>query len=139
VALPPLLILADQQEYRAYFENHYVNGPPVITFDGIRAAFYPETFDHAFFRDSTPTAGDKACFDLFRAQRMNWIRAILGDPGMEIYRRVMPNRKVRRIALESSTPYAVIIEMRRHNSIFITAYRVDSRRALSRMRSNPPW
>lgn len=135
---PPLLILADQDEYRDYFDKHYVHGPPVTTFDGIRVVFYPQHFGHAFFRDSTPTAGDKAHFDVFRAQRMNWIPAILGDPAMEVYRRVMPNRKVRRIALEPSTPYAVVIEMRRHNGVFITAYKVDSG-PLQKMRGNPRW
>lgn len=139
--LPPLLILADEDEYHAYYDTHYVNGPPVTTFDGIRVAFYPENFRHAFFRDSTPTSRDKAHFDVFRAQRMNWIPAILGDPAMEI-RRDMRKPKVRRKALEPSTPYVVIIQPDRRNPTrarFITAFRVDSVSALSKIRSNPPW
>jgi hypothetical protein len=139
--LLPLLVLPDDRNYRAHFEAQYCRAP-VLTFDGIAVQFFPEMFDHAFYRDSSPTAQDKAVFDLQRAQRMDWIRAVLADPSVELYRRVMPNSKVRRIALESTTLYTVIIQMDPRSSSrarFITAYVVDSASALAKMRANPRW
>jgi hypothetical protein len=73
---------------------------------------------------------------------MGWIKAVLGDPVLELYRRVMPGSKVRRIALEPATRYAVVIQMDPGNPLrarFITAYVVDSASALSKMRSNQKW
>jgi len=139
--LPPLLSLPNEAAYRAYFEAQYCS-TPVVTFDGIAVRFFPEMFDHAFYRDSSPTARDKANFDLKRAQRMDWIRAVLKDSSLELYRRVMPNSKVRRIALEPSTRYAVIMQIDSRNprrARFGTAYVVDSASALMKMRSNPRW
>ena len=139
--LPPLLSLPDEAAYRTYFEVQYCN-TTVVTFDGITVQFFPETFNHAFYRDSSRTAKDKARFDLKRAQRMAWIRAVLEDSSLELYRRVMSNSKVRRIALELSTPYAVIIQIDSrnvHRARFITAYVVDSPSALMKIRSNPRW
>jgi hypothetical protein len=108
--LPPLLTLPNEESYRAHFHAEYCCAP-VVTFDGIAVRFFPEMFDHAFYRDSSPTARDKANFDLQRAQRMNWIKAVLEDPTLEVYRRVMPDSKVRRIALEPTARYAVIIQI----------------------------
>ncbi len=99
--LPPLLTLPDEAGYRAHFEAEYCCAP-IVTFDGIAVRFFPEMFDHAFYRDSSPTAKDKANFDRQRAQRMTWIRNVLEDPALAVYRRVMPNSKIRRIAMEST-------------------------------------
>jgi hypothetical protein len=73
---------------------------------------------------------------------MDWIKAVLEDPALEVYRRVMPDSKVRRIALEPATRYAVIIQVDPSNPLrarSITAYVVDSASALSKMRSNQKW
>jgi hypothetical protein len=141
MSLPPLLVLPGEEDYRAYFVTQFCR-TSVATFDGITVRFFPEMFDHAFYRDSSPTAGDKANFDLQRAQRMCWIKSILADHTMELYKRVMPNRKVRRIALEPTTPYVVIIQIDSRDpsrARFVTAYVVDSLRALQKMRANPRW
>lgn len=139
--LPRLLTLPAEKDFRAHFEARYCKSR-VSTFDGITVQFFPAMFDHAFYRDSSPTAHDKAIFDLQRAQRIDWIGAVLADPGVELYRRVMANSKVRRIALEPTTPYVVIIQMDSKSPLrarFITAYIVDSADALANMRSNPRW
>jgi len=139
--LPPLRSLPNEAAYRAYFQAQYCNAT-TVTFDGITVRFFPGMFDHAFYRDSSRTAKDKANFDLRRAERMDWIRAVLEDSNLELYRRVMPNSKVRRIALEPTTPYAVIIQIDSHNASrarFITAFVVDSPSALNKMRANPEW
>jgi hypothetical protein len=139
--LPPLRSLPNEVAYRVYFQAQYCNAT-VVTFDGITVRFFPDMFDHAFYRDSSRTAKDKANFDLRRAERMDWIRAVLEDSNLELYRRVMPNSKVRRIALEPTTPYAVIIQIDSHDASrarFITAFVVDSSSALNKMRANPKW
>jgi hypothetical protein len=67
---------------------------------------------------------------------------MLEDPTLELYRRVMPNSEVRRIALEPTAHYAVIIQIASRDPLrarFITAYVVDSASALAGMRSNPKW
>lgn len=140
MSLPALLTLADEASYRAHFNARYCN-VSIVTFDGVAVQFFPKMFDHAFYRDSSPTARDKVIFDLQRAQRMDWINAMLANPSMELYRRVMPNLKVRRIALEATERYAVIIQMGKNSSQarFTTAYIVDSNSALAKMRSNPRW
>ena len=142
MGLPPLLLLPGEQAYRQRYMKEYVLGGPIVTFDGLGVAFYPEQFDHAFFRDSSLKAKDKAIFDLRRAERMPWIRAALCDPCAELYRRPMSNKKVHRIALLDSMRYAVIIQIRdakQTRARFLTAYVVDSEGALKNMRGNPRW
>jgi len=139
--LPPLLHLPDEAAFRAHFEAEYVCGLPVVTYDGIRIRFYANQFDHAFYTSSTPKSG-KDTFNLDRAQRMDWIRVVATDPGMEVYRRVMPGGKVRRIMLEPRKQYVVVCEILSSDptqAVFITAYSVTSKSALAKMRSNPRW
>jgi hypothetical protein len=139
---PPLLKLPGEDEYRAHYRTVYVNGGPVVTFDGMEVSFFPEQFAHSFYRDSTPTAKDKAHFDRERAERMDWIGAVLRDSAAEVYRREMDNSRRHRIALWLHERYAVIVQIRRNrpnSARFITAYVVDSNRALAKMRGNPRW
>jgi len=139
--LPPLLCLPDEARYKQHFIDNYVNGPRILTFDGIRVRFFQDNFAHAFYRDSNRWTKDKAIFDRARAERMDWIGAVLRDPTVELYRRVIGN-KVRRIALDATENYVVIIQLSNSNATqarFITAYIVDSNSALRRMRSNPIW
>lgn len=141
MTLPPLLNLPTIEDYRHHYEEVYCRSG-IMTFDGIKVRFFPESFTHAFFRDSSRRAKDKAVFDRRRAERMDWIRAILLDPHAELYKRVMPDGKIRRIALAPAVHYAVIIQMnpnRPDEARFITAYVVDSGSALQNMRANPRW
>jgi len=86
-------------------------------------------------------SGTKDRFDLVRAEHMDWISAVLCDGTAELYRRFMPNRKLRRIALVSSEDYAVVTEVERNErrAQFVTAYVVNSAVALGKMRNNPRW
>lgn len=141
MSLPPLLKLKSENEYREYFIATYVKGARVKMFDGILVDFYPEAFEHAFYRDTTRTSHDKGRFDRKRAERMDWIRSALLDEMAEVYRRDMGN-KIRRITLLAEPRYAVITQLNPKDtsrSRFITAYLVDSDLALSKMRSNPKW
>ncbi|MCD6100299.1 hypothetical protein DRQ11_00240 [candidate division KSB1 bacterium] len=143
MALPPLIIFPTEAEYRTYFINKYVGqANSVITFDGITVRFFRENFNHAFFTSSSRKFPRKDQFDRSRAERIDWIKHVLEDPAMEVYRRVMPNGKVRRIVLEPTTPYAVIIQIDPKDCTqarFITAYIVNSSSAVKKMRSNPKW
>lgn len=139
--LPPLLKLKGEKEYRDYFIATYVKGAQVLTSDGIVVDFYPEAFEHAFYRDTTRDSHDKGRFDRKRAERMNWIRFALLEKHAEVYRRDMRN-KIRRITLLARQRYAVITQLNPKDtsrSRFITAYIVDSDSALAQMRSNPKW
>ena len=78
---PPFLHYKSNQEYRKHFELVYCRGP-VLTFDGIPVRFRKRDFDHAFFE----TVNNKDdTFSVKRAQRMDWIKAALQDPGAERY------------------------------------------------------
>ena len=139
IALPPLLHFQYISAYRSHFIRHYCN-TQIKTFDKIVVRFFPENFNHAFYRDSSPMAKDKSNFDTDRAQRVDWIKAVLADPNVEIYQRVMQNAKIRRIALEPTIPYVVIIQIDTRNSFFakfVTAYVVSSQSVLGKIRSNP--
>jgi hypothetical protein len=86
-------------------------------------------------------SGKKDKFDRVRAERMDWISLVLSDGNVELYRRLMPDRKLRRIALFSSESYAVITQVERNGNRaqFVTAYTVNSAAALGKMRSNLTW
>ena len=139
--LPALRRLPDAEAYRAYFESEYVNGPSVVTADGITVQFYWDQFDHAFYKDSSRGGGDKTLFDQQRAERIDWIRALLAAPKAERYRRVVDG-KVRCLTLDTATSYAAIIQLqgkKARRARFVTAYVANSASALAKMRSNPPW
>ncbi len=141
MVLPPLLMLGDEAAYRKHWLQNYVDSSPLTTFDGIAVRFFPEAFDHAFFKDSITRSSAKDTFDFERARRMDWIASVLGNSSTELYRRLMSNGKTRRIALVTSKRYAVIIQLGavRKPARFITAYLVDSESALKNMRANPKW
>lgn len=139
---PPLLVLPDEAAYRRHYLQSMCQAGTIATFDGITVQFFPEQFNHAFFRDSSSGVKDKARFDWNRAQRMNWIGEVLIDPSAELYRSLMHTRHIRRIALWLPERYVVIIELRKKQparAAFVTAFVVDSDSALAKIRSNPRW
>ena len=117
MSLPPLLNLKDSSAYRDYYLKNYCN-KRIFTFDGIPVKFFPEKFEHAFYRDSARGVHDKANFNIDRAKRMDWIKAVLSDRKAELYLRQMSESTMRRIAIvpTSGYPYAVIIHFDRLNS-----------------------
>lgn len=139
--LPPLLVLADEAAYKAHWIQEYVTPGSVKTFDGIDVRFFARNFDHAFFTEVVRGSGKKDKFDRVRAERMDWISLVLSDGNVELYRRLMPDRKLRRIALVSSESYAVITQVERNGNRaqFVTAYTVNSTAALGKMRNNLTW
>ncbi len=140
--LPPLVILPDEATYEQYFRREYINKSPITTFDGIDVWFFGHNFKHAFYVKSSREPGArKDAFSEERARRMGWIRAVLVNPGAEVYRRKMPHGKINRIALLPIERYAVIIQVEKSmkKANFITAYNVTSDSAYQNMRRNPVW
>ncbi len=139
--LPPLLVLPDESAYKAHWIQTYVKPGSLRSFDGIDVRFFEMNFVHAFFTEGDRGSGKKDKFDQVRAERMDWISVVLSDGTVELYRRLMPDRKLRRIALVSSQRYAVIIQVERNVSRaqFVTAYTVNSAGVLAKIRSNLTW
>ena len=50
MAIPDFLSLSSEEEYRQFFIDNYCNKSPILTWDGLPVMFYPEMFDHAFFK-----------------------------------------------------------------------------------------
>jgi len=138
MGLPPLLLLPGEQAYRAHYEAQYVRRT-VKTFDGIPVRFYADQFEHAFYGRAVHR-GPKTALDLARAQRMDWIGWCLGNDSLELYRRRVKG-DLRRLVLEPSTPYVVVIEVRAGGTygVFITAYVADDASTLPKIRSNNRW
>ncbi len=142
MALPPLLHVADEAAYRVHFAATLQGVPnAIVTHDGIDVVLYARNFDHAF---SAPAGrwSKTRVFNAARASYMDRIRPVLEDHAMEQYRRVMPDGKTRKLILEPSAPFVVVIQPELANptkAAFITAYPVASVKALSKIRSNPTW
>ena len=48
--LPKLLTYETEEEYKQHYIEHYCNSSPIMTFDEIPVMFYPERFEHAFYK-----------------------------------------------------------------------------------------
>jgi len=137
LAYPPLVQYQTELEYRRHFEHVYCCGP-IQTFDGIEVRFRKSMFDHCFF-ESVYSKDDT--FSPRRAERVDWIKAALEDPGAEL-RMGWDNKKKRpandrRVAIVMGD-YVVIIRIRGAKADFITAY-VATGRTIGKIRSHPLW
>jgi hypothetical protein len=128
VPYPPLIHYASEAEYRSHFERVYCCGV-VTTFDGIAVRFRKQDFDHCFF-ESSRRDGKKDAFSPLRAQRIDWIKAALEDPGSEMYvgwdnakKRFSKNRRV--VIVMGDYVVAILITGS-GKGIFITAYVADT-------------
>lgn len=143
MSVPPLLSLPDEAAYRRHFDRAYVHGSPVVSPDGIIVRFYPERFDHAFYKKSSRQARRKDTFDFQRAERMDWIRAVLTDPCVERYRDIRKSKGLWCVVVEPTTPYVVVFQlMKAHppQARFITAFVVDKPwEYLLKVRRMPWW
>ena len=137
MALPPLVYYQTALEYRRHFERVYCRGP-IITFDGVQVRFRKGMFDHCFF-ESVQSKDDT--FSARRAERIEWIRAVLQDPNAEL-REGWDNikkrpAKTRRVAIVVDS-YVVIIRIRGRKADFVTAF-VATGRSIAKIRTNPRW
>ena len=146
--VPPLLNLSDEADYRRHFDLSYVRGSAVVTPDGIWVRFYPEQFDHAFYDHayhgkSSPQAQRRDTFDFQRAERMDWLRAVLTDPSVERYRDIRHSKGFWCVVVEPTTPYVVAFKLMKRQppqARFITAFVVDRPwEYLQKVRRMPTW
>ena len=142
MALPPLLNLADEAAYRAHFAATLQGAMnAIVTHDGIEVVLHDHNFGHAFGAPLKKWSKQRV-FNAGRASCMDWIRPVLEDGAMEQYRRVMADGAIRKIVLEPSATFVVVIQPELADptkAAFITAYPVTSAKALTKIRSNPGW
>lgn len=138
MAYPPLVHYVTEQEYRDHFERVYCQAP-IQTFDGIDVRFQKRQFDHSFF-ESVNSNDDT--FSIQRAERIDWVKAALEDPGVELYlgydNKKKKPAKDRRVAIVMGDHVVVIQVYRAGRARFITAF-VAGRRAIYKIRNNPVW
>lgn len=138
MAYPPLVHYQTEQEYRSHFERVYCHGC-IQTFDNIEVRFHKRQFDHCFF-ESVNVKDDT--FSQLRAERVDWIKAVLEDPNAEL-RLGWDNEKKQpandqRVAIVVGN-YVVIIRLFRPTKAeFVTAF-VAGPRTIRQIRTNPLW
>lgn len=137
MAYPALVNYQTELEYRRHFERVYCQGT-IQTFDGIKVRFRKQQFDHCFF-ESIACKDDT--FSIKRAERVDWIKAVLEDENVEL-RLGWDNKKKRaandrRVALVVDG-YVVVIRIRGSRASLITAFVANSK-SIEKIRTNPLW
>ena len=137
MCLPALVDYSTELEYRQHFERIYCRGA-IQTFDGINVRFRKSMFDHCFF-ESVSSKDDT--FSQKRAERIDWIKAVLADRNAEL-REGWDNKKKRsakdrRVAIVVEC-YVVIIRIRGNRADFVTAF-VAGSKTIQKIRTNPLW
>lgn len=145
MALPKLLKYSTEQEYKNHYIENYCNTSPIYTFDGMPVMFYPETFEHAFYKRTRKSwRAPKDRFSKERAKRLDWIKHVLQDPS------IVPRKgydkstglydNTRRVAFLNEENYLVVIYINdKGQGKFITAYLVDNDTAAEKIRNSPKW
>ncbi|MFO8084295.1 MAG: hypothetical protein R6U27_08260 [Desulfobacterales bacterium] len=140
---PPLVHYTSVDEYREHYKRIYCQGS-IQTFDGIRVHFSPERFRHVFF-ESTSRDGRKDAFSFVRAQRIDWIKATLGNLGAELFEGWDKQRRRydarRRVAVIYEN-FVVVIKMsvKKNGKLkanFVTCYQADN--SIGKIRNSPGW
>lgn len=144
MALSELLFLSSEAEYKAYFIKNYCNVSPIATFDGLPVMFYPDMFEHAFYkRTEARWKAPKDRMDLDRCQRMNWIKDVLNDDtiiprqGYDKAHNRYDNNS--RVAFLGPNDYIVVIRKAGETWRFVTAYLVDNEWAKRKIMASPAW
>lgn len=143
--LPKLLEYSTEEEYKTYYIENYCNASPINTYDGIPVMFYPETFEHAFYKRTQKSwKAPKDSFFIERGKRLDWIKFVLQDPS------ITPKKgydkangsydNSRRVTFMNSENYLVVIYLnKKGEGKFITAYVVDNDKAAEKIRNSPNW
>ena len=138
-----LLDLASIEEYREYFESNYCDPlKPVLTFDDIWVRFFPDMFDHAFFKSARRREKDKSLFSEERAVRMGWIRTALEDPNAVLKigwdKESNSYDNDRRVAFVNGNYVVIIVLVAEDRARFITAYVADND-TIKKILEGPDW
>ena len=143
MGLPPLLKLPGEVQYREHFRQHYVGGRNVVTTaDGMDVHFHESSFDHAFYTTFQRGSGLKDLFAIERAERMDWLRAVLQAPSVPSHRDTRTKGKLRRVFLEASVSYVVVVQADRKRpsrAYFVTAYVADRPGTVPKIQQMPRW
>ena len=139
MAMPPLLLLPDEVDYRAHFRANCCG--TVITHDGIEVKIRHKDFDHCCFGSSMKN-DIKDFFSTARAERIEWIAAALQDATLPMYVGWNRKKKVedpsRRVTVVLPD-FAVIIGLTKPDrAVFVTAYVIDAATA-AQMQSHAVW
>lgn len=142
---PPLLKYEKEEAFKNHYIENYCNKSPITTFDGINVYFYPEKFEHSFYRrKEAKWKAEKNEFDVKRGERMDWIKYVLQDStikpkqGYDHARRRYD--KKRRVAFLSQENYLVVISLDKEGKgKFVTAYLIDNDEAAMKIRTSPDW
>lgn len=143
--LPALLAYTSEEEYKQHYIANYCKDLSISTFDGIPVRFYPEAFEHAFYKRSVKKwSAEKDMFSIERAERMDWIKSVLSDPDI-IPKKGYDKAKdsydnSRRVTFITPENYVVVIWINKSNTAkFVTAYLVDNESAAEKIRNSPNW
>ena len=146
MSLPALVQYESEEEYRTHFEAVYCR-KPIPTFDGFSVRFRKRQFEHCFF-ESSGRDRVKDCFSKRRAERIDWIQAVLQDPEAELYQGWDRDNRChdqrRRVAVVLGEYVVVIMMVDEKQADFITAYLADPPRAghlssIQKIRRGPKW
>lgn len=144
MALSELLYLSSEEEYKKYFIENYCKVSPIATFDGLPVLFYPEMFEHAFYKRAKASwRAPKDSLDRERCKRMRWIKNVLNDDsiiprqGYDKARNRYDNS--RRVAFLAPNDYIVVIRKAGATWRFVTAYVIDNERTKKKILSSPAW
>ncbi|MCY4006119.1 MAG: hypothetical protein OXE84_04725 [Rhodobacteraceae bacterium] len=143
MAVPPLLSLADETQYRQYFLNNFVHDN-VTTHHGIRVHFKTNDFDHAFY-ESSQRDRVKDRFSQDRSQRMKWINFTLSDSNADWFQGWIKLRRcydVTRSVAVAYGDFVVVTEFRANRdgewvAKSVICYVADNR--ITKIRQSPPW
>lgn len=145
MTLPALVQLATEEEYRQYYIENYCNKSPIYTYDQIPVTFYPEKFEHAFYKRTNKTwKAKKDQFFRSRGERIDWIKCILQDksitPKKGYDKATGSYDNSRRVAFLSKDMYLVVIYINnKGEGSFVTAYEVDNQNAANKILNSPDW
>jgi hypothetical protein len=141
MAMPPLKTFADEVECGLYYKQVYCSGP-IPTFDGIMVRFDRRDFLHLFF-ESSNRDGNKDTFSTRRAERIDWIKAALEDPGADLYQGYDSETKTylpgRRVCVVSGNYVVVISLLGGNRAKIVTAFVIDDPKVLALIKASPKW
>ncbi len=144
MSLPSLITLSSEAEYKQYFVDNYCHKSPLVTFDGLSVMFYPDMFEHAFYRRTKAAwKAPKDRLDNDRCTRLPWIKPILEDETIELKqgydkaRHIYDNKS--RVAFLPSQNYLVVIRNAGTSWRFVTAYIVDNQETANKILASPIW
>ena len=141
--MPPLLLLPNEEVYRAHFRDTLVRNE-ITTFHGVPVTFRNENFSHAFF-ESTRRDRNKDAFSSVRAMHMDWIKPTLEDQVTDWYQGYLKKYSVYVPTRSVSIAYDnfVVILKYKTSSVglsaeFITCY-VANKYNIRKIRTSPLW